>query len=810
MKNTAISFVKRNEFYSIVLFVFFLLSIPLQAEDNILVNPWNKTQWGAFVHAAYVNHDASFIELPKAPSCCMGYNGGSGYGFDFGILNEQPVSKHLFIATRIGFYWNEVNQRSDDYLKLGYNGEEIDGVFQHQLTTTHSSMFGQLMLGARLYDRLLFYLGGNLDYFLYNNFDQREVLIKPEIYGTFENGKRVRNIYTTQNIRNALDYNFSIIGGAGFEFPMNKKRTVRLAPEAFIAYTLLPLIDTYDWYALSVHIGVAIKFSTAREFPLSVGINQVEPMLVETFKSCDGYKVRFDKTEYQFEPKVDAAAGLTSWGFHLNYAGKTLKSENGYGMPPDVINYIIMPDSAEIAFNAPATASYTFYVLDKDEKEDSVVKSFDISRKDYGFGFTSEAKAGEGDKAEVKIIRTISTNMRPLLNYIFFDRQSARLPDRFIKLKKNEADAFSIDELHNEATLLSYYHILNIIGSRLRKNSNAIVTLVGCNAGAGVEQGYVELARQRAATVRDYLIKTWKIEPERLKMKANPHLFGAPVNPSLPGKEKDYEESYEENRRVEIIPDPEFMDIIKPIITKDTSYEISQPELKFKGISSGTIALGKWRLNVWQGDSLLKSETGSGVLPAELTLDLKPYQEQIVKLKNNIKYRFEVEDVEGGKCFSTGEIPVNITMKDSTFDKYSLILFEFNSYAIKDRNKEIVDIIRNALNNGADVTVTGYTDIVGDTLTNLRLSKNRAISTASDLFGADLRQSADYSVEDFSVYDVIKKRLFKVNSDELGSITGTFVVRGLGERKPLLYENALPEGRFYCRTVTVDVINPLK
>jgi outer membrane protein OmpA-like peptidoglycan-associated protein len=81
-------------------------------------------------------------------------------------------------------------------------------------------------------------------------------------------------------------------------------------------------------------------------------------------------------------------------------------------------------------------------------------------------------------------------------------------------------------------------------------------------------------------------------------------------------------------------------------------------------------------------------------------------------------------------------------------------------------------MVRGRITRDATVRITGYTDRLGEEQFNRELSSTRAREVAQAL-------------------DV------KVAS-----------VRGAGE-SPELHDNALPEGRFYCRTVNVIVEIPV-
>jgi outer membrane protein OmpA-like peptidoglycan-associated protein len=109
---------------------------------------------------------------------------------------------------------------------------------------------------------------------------------------------------------------------------------------------------------------------------------------------------------------------------------------------------------------------------------------------------------------------------------------------------------------------------------------------------------------------------------------------------------------------------------------------------------------------------------------------------------------------------------------DKEIDRYNLILFDFNSEDLGVRNLRIVNIIKPRISATSTVTITGYTDRIGELRVNQPLSEGRAQSAAKAL---------------------------NVPPENAG---------GRGETD--MYTNEIPEGRFYCRTVTILVETPVE
>jgi outer membrane protein OmpA-like peptidoglycan-associated protein len=110
---------------------------------------------------------------------------------------------------------------------------------------------------------------------------------------------------------------------------------------------------------------------------------------------------------------------------------------------------------------------------------------------------------------------------------------------------------------------------------------------------------------------------------------------------------------------------------------------------------------------------------------------------------------------------------------DKEFELYSLILFDFGKSKLENEHKRVVDFVRRRITDGSTVTITGYTDALGEEAVNRRISTARANAVAQRL---------------------------KLDNAK---------VEGKGEEK-LIYDNSLPEGRFYCRTVQIEIVTPVK
>jgi len=85
---------------------------------------------------------------------------------------------------------------------------------------------------------------------------------------------------------------------------------------------------------------------------------------------------------------------------------------------------------------------------------------------------------------------------------------------------------------------------LDIWGARMKQYPDMTMKVTGCNSNSGAERGKIDLSKQRAMAVRDYLVNTWGIDGKRIIVDQR-NLPELPTNPVTKA-------GMEENRRVEI------------------------------------------------------------------------------------------------------------------------------------------------------------------------------------------------------------------------------------------------------------------
>ncbi|MDC1068263.1 OmpA family protein [Candidatus Kapabacteria bacterium] len=375
----------------------------------------------------------------------------------------------------------------------------------------------------------------------------------------------------------------------------------------------------------------------------------------------------------------------------------------------------------------------------------------------------------------LKVEEFYENNTHPLLNYVFFDENSSTLPPRYTKMGSSDVENFTWNQFFSSKTLDVYYSVLNIIGKRMKFYPQAELTLIGCNSNQGKEKGNIALSKARAQTVKDYLVNVWGISGDRLIVKSR-NLPGLPSNSTT-------EDGVQENRRVEIIPN--YDRLFEPIISQNSFKETNPPNFRFRPEIKTKIGVSKWEIQVQQAGNTLKRFTGNGNVPKQVdwAMGSDDEQENLPDLNQSLEYKLIVTDNDGKIWESDIQIlPVKVITveskivageSDMEIDNLSMIGFGFNKDELNETNKNIADKAKLRLRDNSDIEITGHSDRMGNADRNLTLSRMRAESAA------------------------VRMEIQKSEAN------------GLGE-SVLLYDNNLPEGRFYSRTVKIKIETPIE
>lgn len=708
----------------------FITLILIVAVCEVALSKESDYTIGLFGSYNWYFHDVNFQQLPGYPNCCPKFESGTGLGYRTGILLEHKLSDILYINSRM-FYQSIESIISDkETTQLIQNNELIEGEFEHKINSTMNFINMSVGLGIKITKNLSIETGVYFSKNLLAEFNQSENISKPLNSATFvdSNGndtyRRIRNEFsgTLRNLNNLI---YGLTGKISYNLPLSKRGNVRFVPELAYHINLNDLSDDLQWQTSSFELGLSFKFTPF--------IFVIENQTIEFFDTLQL------TTHEVFERKF--------------VTGQTYnRRDSEYTDDKEIISHYI-------------TRTDTIFVP----------PVFEINANVDVVGVDSNNV--EIPKPKFLIEQFIANRHQPLLNYIFFDSSSSSLPDKYVRLKRNETSKFSIQSLSNKSTLETYYHIMNIIGSRLSKKPNAKLTLVGCNSNTGYEKGNLILSKNRAIEIKNYLTSVWNINSNRITIdnKNLPLIYSYPTN--------DFEKS-QENRRVEFYSNDR--EILEPVFISDTILRINPAKARFYINTKSDLPIKDWNFlisNKVDKNKAQFNEIGKNNPPQFIDYQLSNNRDFILTANNNLYYQLSVNDERNTK-FITKEDSINFEMitidkkrknqdNDIEINKFNLILFNFTSSNISTDNAKIIDLVKSKIEQNSILRINGYTDRTGDSELNKNLSFERANSAY---------------------------KLINVNDA---------IVEGLGE-EVLLHDNDLPEGRFYSRTVEIIIETPIE
>ncbi|NOY06894.1 MAG: OmpA family protein [Chlorobi bacterium] len=371
----------------------------------------------------------------------------------------------------------------------------------------------------------------------------------------------------------------------------------------------------------------------------------------------------------------------------------------------------------------------------------------------------------------ITVEEIIKSELFPILPYIFFDHFSSDLRKTSLRLMSPvELGKFNEKEVSTDA-LKVYADLLNIVCTRMKAHPGARLTITGYRDPTEAGRGYATISRLRATAVRDYLTGCG-VPSKQITVLAR-RLPDQVPDPRTP-------EGQAEARRVELSSDT--YEILAPVRREEIQTVLRTPTIVFQPFVNARLPIRQWKLEVTRNGEVVKEYSGFGQPPEELPWDLDP--RTAPQGEEPFIASFRVEDEGGQEKLLKTTLPVSqktiSRMKiekrgNQRIDRFRLILFKFGKADIGPNNRRILDVVKKAITPRSTVTISGYTDRIGDPKYNLELARRRCEAVVRALGNA-------------------------VRPDQVR-------INPVGSAK-LLYDNSIPEGRNFCRTVHILVETP--
>jgi outer membrane protein OmpA-like peptidoglycan-associated protein len=370
----------------------------------------------------------------------------------------------------------------------------------------------------------------------------------------------------------------------------------------------------------------------------------------------------------------------------------------------------------------------------------------------------------------------------PFTTSIFFDAGSNSIPDRYILFTDPSQTEDFDDSKIPGGTLQKYYHLLNIVGYRLRQHPEATIRIAGYNLRQRKLGETRELSAKRAQAVYDYLMNVWGIDPARITMLRPRDLPSPASHPGDTLGDAEY-------RRVEITSDNPAITatIVQTDLRRypmpDTMHFQMNNGIPDSLVQSREIVIARdgrpWHIvrNLGINNRVSPSYNwGKEGNEDSIPINETPYTAQlVVHTKDGRELRSDVVTIPM-KSLRVDARRLHCEDCRRRISTYALTLFPFDDHRLDAISiRALRKYVDSDLTPDSKIHITGLTDIIGSTEHNLKLSVQRA--------------------------SVVVQHLLKHNRP--GSYA-SLDSQGAGEDSPL-YSNDLPEGRFYNRTVYIRI-----
>ncbi|MBM2813755.1 MAG: OmpA-like protein [Ignavibacteria bacterium] len=448
----------KNKFLIIFIIIHFISftsnKIYSQSNSDSSVS-WRS--YSIFGDYSWNHYNSDFPGLPGIPNCCPKFEYATGSGYSFGGKMEFSLPYSLQIGLKASYNVLDGEYSVIETRTIKVNDILTDGKIEHKLSIKLSDFGLEPYIAYNPIGDLQLQLGGKLSLLLLAEFSQFEKITEPADRGVFVDTKQRTRNENSGTINGVKTSYGSLFAGVSYFFPLNKSRSMEIAPELIYLFNTTNLLEIYQWSISSFRLGLSLRYSIKEIGPIQAPVipeyhrkEFIDTIIVESVeKGHLGYKAGLIKS-----------TGDKQVTFEKTFITQMIwRTDTIFKYPKPDIDFSIMPDSLKLR---------TRYV----------------------------------------------TELFPLLPYIFFEFNSSILPD-FYQQTVNIAE-YSTDNIKPNPLELNKL-ILKIIASRLKQHPDATITLSGF-IDPTTEKDTNELAYNRAVSVQNYLNQEWLINTERIKI----------------------------------------------------------------------------------------------------------------------------------------------------------------------------------------------------------------------------------------------------------------------------------------------------
>lgn len=668
--------------------------------------------WGLGAGYSLVFNNASFAEFPGFPNCCTEFGNTTGNGLYLDFIFIVPIGNNLFLDTRLGL------------LNAGSNFTENDDPIGNVITQNSGNPVTQAI---------------TVDHIMQTGLNA--VHLSPSVFYKIKDRLRVSagldlayltSVIFTQEER--LD------GSLGYVF----QDTDQLVRNPFTDVQV-PNVNSLQ-YGISLGIGYEFKLNNN---------NLLIPEIKYIHRFSEVSNVNWSFNELRF--------GISFNKGVLKKEGKLEKDEEIYNRDTtEIFVYEIKGDEVKLktrteSENKIETEDQIItQIIYSEIYEKQVLKSGELTADIEVYGLEEDGSKTKHPK--IIIEETETEEAFPVLPYVFFENNTAKFRDTRLLEKSSD---FSEDSLKSNVYDI-YRNNLNILAARAKENDSQINLIADYYNNKNES-----ILNERLNNIEAYLVDTWGINPSKINSQKRESLINQ--------NGRDLADLIQESNKVEVQTDD---DILRPVFIQRIERKSNPPAIEIKVASESNIGDAIWDLDVSQENNEIRSYRGKN----DSSLKWNIIREPSPRIEKPINLKLVSQDNQGNIISKEEEIQLNqLTLKkkryelenDKRIQKYSLIVFDFNSAELTPLHRKIISDIKSRISPESVIKIYGYTDRVGEDNYNLDLSKRRTENVAK----------------------------------EFQSLPNQVISDAFGNSK-IIYDNELPEGRSLSRTVQIIIETP--
>lgn len=229
-------------------------------------NYYKKSEWsyGGYFSYSIPKYNLNFNQLPGIPNCCPNFTNGEGSGINAGAVIEfrQLAYNHFRLKAGISLLSAYISQIEPEWIIL--NEKLSPASFSHEIYASFFLISFEPVYKYSTPIGLSFIAGLNASFILSGNFEQKEILIKPDNQGTFNNGSRIRN-EVSGKLNGTNSFLFSPLLGAEFDIKLDRFGSYILTPSFNFYYGLNSIIESEQWNYVLFNMGLALRMNPFKE-----------------------------------------------------------------------------------------------------------------------------------------------------------------------------------------------------------------------------------------------------------------------------------------------------------------------------------------------------------------------------------------------------------------------------------------------------------------------------------------------------------------------------------------------------------------